>query len=444
MSTHPEMPRPTRRTFTSAAKALSVLAVGSLMLTACGGGSGSTNADGDVAITMYYPVAVGGPLTSVVDGLIGECEDANPGIAVEAVYAGSYADTMTKAQTAARSGDGPDLAVLLTTELFTLQDQNLIVPLNDISDDLGWAEDRFYEPFLKSGKDAEGTLWSIPFQRSTIIQYHNKDLFAQAGLDPEAPPATWEELTAAAKTIKDSGAAEYGIEIPSTQFGYWMFQALAVQAGTEITDGSGAQTRFDDPAAIEAMEYWKQLADEGLMPSGTTEWASTPEDFLQGRTAMMWTTTGNLTNVRTNAGFEFGVSQLPAHEQPGSPTGGGNLYVFEQADDAQREAALTIADCLTQPERTSKWSIETGYVATGAEAWETPEMKDYTAEFPQAEVAREQLDNAVIELSTHENGRVVQMVNDAIASVLTGQQEPEAGMRGLQKQIDGVLETYRD
>lgn len=223
---------PPARTIRPSAKALSVLAAGALLLTACGGGGSSTNADGDVAITMYYPVAVGGPLTSVVDGLIGECEDENPGIAVEAVYAGSYADTMTKAQTAARSGDGPDLAVLLTTELFTLQDQNLIVPLNDISDDLGWAEDRFYEPFLKSGKDAEGTLWSIPFQRSTIVQYHNKELFAEAGLDPEAPPATWEELSAAAKTIKDSGAAEYGIEIPSTQFGYWMFQALAVQAGT--------------------------------------------------------------------------------------------------------------------------------------------------------------------------------------------------------------------
>ncbi|WP_225754382.1 ABC transporter substrate-binding protein [Actinotalea sp. Marseille-Q4924] len=424
------------------------IAAGGLLLGACGGGDadgGAAAGSGDeqVELTMYYPIAVGGPLTGVVDELIATCTEEHPNISVEAVYSGSYADTMTKAQTAARSGEGADLAVLLSTELFTLKDQNLIVPLNEISDDLGWVEDRFYDAFLQGGIDADGTIWSVPFQRSTIVQYHNKDLFAQAGLDPEAPPATWEELEAMSKAIVESGAAEYGIEIPSTQFGYWMLQALATQAGSEVTDGTGTQTQFDDPAVVEAMEYWLSLQQQGLMPPGTTEWASTPEDFLQGRTAMMWTTTGNLTNVRQNAGFDFGVSELPAHERPGSPTGGGNIYIFQQADEAQREAALTLAECLTSPENTAAWSIETGYVATGPEAWETEAMTEYVAEFPEAAVARDQLENAVVELSTHENGRVVQLVNDAIASVLTGQVEPEAAMTELQDQVDQILEPYR-
>lgn len=423
------------------------LAAGSLLLSGCGdsGGDGAaTGGDEPVELTMYYPIAVGGPLTEVVDSLIADCTAEMPNVSVEAVYSGSYADTMTKAQTAARSGEGADLAVLLSTELFTLQDQNLIVPLDEISDDLGWVEDRFYPAFLESGVDADDTLWSLPFQRSTIVQYHNKDLFAQAGLDPESPPQTWDELTQAAQQIVESGVAEYGIEIPSTQFGYWMLQALAIQAGTELTDGSGAQTMFDDPAAVEAMEYWAGLQEQGLMPPGTTEWASTPEDFLQGRTAMMWTTTGNLANVRENASFEFGVSELPSQERPGSPVGGGNIYVFEQANEAEREAALALAECLTAPENTAAWSIETGYVATGPEAWDTEAMQEYVAEFPQAQVARDQLENAVVELSTHENGRVVQVVNDAIASVLTDQAEPEAAMNDLQEQVEQILEPYQD
>ncbi|MBA2695520.1 MAG: ABC transporter substrate-binding protein, partial [Actinobacteria bacterium] len=93
---------------------------GVLLLSACSGGSGSSQQDGPVSLTMYYPVAVGGPLTEVVEDLIDQCTSENEDISVEAVYSGSYADTMTKAQTAARSGDGPDLAVLLTTDLYTL------------------------------------------------------------------------------------------------------------------------------------------------------------------------------------------------------------------------------------------------------------------------------------------------------------------------------------
>jgi sn-glycerol 3-phosphate transport system substrate-binding protein len=60
------------------------------------------------------------------------------------------------------------------------------------------------------------------------------------------------------------------------------------------------------------------------------EWGTTPKDFFERKMAMMWTTTGNLTNVRTNAKFDFGVAMLPAGKQRGSPTGGGNFYLFKK------------------------------------------------------------------------------------------------------------------
>lgn len=419
---------------------LAALASGSLVLAACGGDDGSSGGSG--TLTMYYPVAVGGPLTDVVDELIDTCSQEHD-IEIEAVYSGSYADTMTKAQTAARSGQGPDLAVLLTTDLYTLIDNELIVPLSSVDDDLSWTQDRFYPAYLASG-EAEGELWSLPFQRSTIVQYHNKEIYEAAGLDPEAPPTTWDELVDQATTIQAEGAAEYGVEIPSTQFGNWMFQAMAIQSGVEDTAGvDGIADYLDDPGAVEALEWWKSMVDDGIMPSGTTEWASTPEDFLQGRTAIMWHTTGNLTNVKDNADFEFGVSMLPANTQPGSPTGGGNLYVFDKGDESTRADAYTIARCLTEPELAAQWSMESGYVGTGPEAWETETMAQYAEEFPQAAVARDQLEVAVGETTTHENGRVSQAINDAIASVLTGEVEPQEGLTQLQSSIDDILAPYQ-
>lgn len=418
-----------------------VAAAGALVLVAgCGGGDGGSSGDGSANLTMYYPVAVGGPLTDVVDDLVAQCTEATD-VEVEAVYSGSYADTMTKAQTAARSGQGPDLAVLLTTDLYTLIDNDLIVPLDSIEEDLSWTEEQFFPAFLASG-EAEGELWSLPFQRSTIVQYHNKDAFEAAGLDPEAPPTTWEELEQQAATIQEEGAAEFGIEIPSTQFGNWMFQAMAIQNGVENTPGTDGMVDYlDDPGSVEALTWWKSMTESGIMPSGTTEWASTPEDFLQGRTAMMWHTTGNLTNVKTNADFEFGVSMLPAKEQPGSPTGGGNLYIFDRGDESTRAAAYEFSKCLTEPERAAEWSIASGYVATGQPAWDTEAMAEYAEEFPQATVARDQLEFAQGETTSHENGRVSQLINDAIAAALTGQ-EPEAALTDLQASIDAVLEPY--
>lgn len=428
----------------STSRLVAAACAAALFVTACGSDGSSGETGGPVKLTMYYPVAVGGPLTDVVDKLIADFEAKHDGITVEAVYSGSYADTMTKVQTSARGQNAPDVAVLLSTELYTLLDDKLVVSFDELvgDGDADWL-DSFYEPFLANGQDAEGTTWSIPFQRSTIVQYHNKELFAKAGLDPEAPPQTWDELTQMSQKIVDSKAAEFGIEIPTTQFAYWMLQALAVQNDTLVVNEEGTETNLDDPGTVEALEYWLGLGKARLAPSGTVEWASTPEDFLQGRTAMMWTTTGNLGNIRENAGFDFGVSMLPEKVRRGSPTGGGNFYVFESASDAEREAAVELVKWFTAPEQTAEWSIATGYVATTPEAWETDAMKAYVKEFPAATVARDQLDFAVPELATHDSGRIQQLVNDAVAAAIVGQQSPAEAMSGAQEQADGLLARYR-
>ena len=94
---------------------------------------------------------------------------------------------------------------------------------------------------------------------------------------------------------------------------------------------------------IEALQYWVDLsAKHKVMPAGVIEWGTTPKDFFEKKAAMIWTTTGNLTNIRTNASFPFGVAMLPAKKHPGSPTGGGNFYVFAKTTPAEQQAALQV------------------------------------------------------------------------------------------------------
>ena len=96
---------------------------------------------------------------------------------------------------------------------------------------------------------------------------------------------------------------------------------------------------------------------------------------------------------------------------------------------------------MTTPERAAQWGIDTGYVAVRPDAWETPTMKKYVAGFPAAAVARDQLQYAVAELSTHENQRVTKALNDGLQAALTGAKTPAQAMKDAQREAERILQA---
>lgn len=402
-----------------------------------------------VDLEFYFPVAVGGKAADTIQALTDEYIAANEGVNIDAVYAGSYADTVTKALTASRGGKPPQLSVILSVDMFTLIDEDVIIPFDELVDseeDQAWL-DSFYPAFMANSQTG-GKTYGIPFQRSTPVLYWNKEAFAEAGLDPETPPTSWEETIEMGKKLvqkDDNGnVTRWGVRIPSSGFPYWLFQGLTTQNGATLANAEGNQTNFDDPKVIEALEYLVELSTEHeVMAPGIVEWGATPKAFFEGQTAMMWTSTGNLTNVRENAPFDFGVGLLPGNESFGAPTGGGNFYVFRESSDEQKQAAFDFVQWITSPEQAAKWSIATGYVAPSPAAWETVDMQAYAADFPPALVARDQLEYAVAELSTYENQRVTGILNDALAAAITGSKSPAEALAEAQSKADAVLKTYR-
>jgi len=402
-----------------------------------------TPAAAETELTMYYPIAVGGALTEVVDGLVARFEEQNPDITVNAIYAGNYDDTRIKALAALDSGEPAQLAVIAAIDAYDLIEQDLIVPFEDTietEEEQAWL-DSFY-PALMANSKIEGQTWGVPFQRSTVVAYYNKDMFRDAGLDPDKAPETWDELVEMGKTL--STEDRHGLMIPSTGYPYWMFQALAIQNGEELMSEDGLTTYFDDPAVVDTLEFWKSLSVEhGIMPEGTVEWGTLRQAFLEGETAMMWHSTGNLTAVKNDASFDFGVAMLPANERPGSPTGGGNFYLFKDATDAEKQAALELIKFMTAPEQAAEWSIETGYMGVSPAAYENEALQDYTENFPPALVARDQLEHAVAEFSTFETARVRDGLNTAIQSALTGDKTPEDALAEAQASAERLLRAYK-
>ncbi len=402
-----------------------------------------------VDLEFYFPVAVGGKAADTIQALTDEYVAANSDVNIDAVYAGSYKDTVTKALTAARGGKPPQLSVILSVDMFTLIDEGIIMPFDELiktDEDKAWLAS-FYPAFMENSQTG-GKTYGIPFQRSTPVLYWNKEAFAEAGLDPEAPPANWQETIEMGKKLvkkDDSGnVSRWGVRIPSSGFPYWLFQGLTTQNDVTLANSDGNQTYFDDPKVVEALQYLVDLSQKHeVMAPGIIEWGATPKAFFEGQTAMMWTSTGNLTNVRANAPFDFGVGLLPANKRRGAPTGGGNFYIFEEASDEQKAAAFEFVKWITEPEQSAKWTIATGYVAPRADTWETDTMKAYTTDFPPALVARDQLEFAVAELSTYENQRVTAVFNDALAAAITGAKSAEEALSEAQKKADAILKDYR-
>ena len=403
----------------------------------------------DVEVRMYFPVAVGGPVTKIIDEYAAAFEKENAGIKVKPIYAGDYQQTVAKVLTAIKGGDIPETAILLAADIFLLTDEDVVVPIDDFvktADDRAWMA-TFYPAFMENAR-LKGKTYAIPFQRSTPVLYWNKDAFKAAGLNPDKGPANWAEMRDMARklTKKDASGAttQWGVQIPSDGNTAWLFTGMTTGAGARLTNADGNKVAFDDPKVIEAVQSWYNLSKvDGVQPSGLIAWGATPQDFLQGKAAMIWHTTGNLTNIRTNAKFPFGVSYLPGIRQNGAPTGGGNFYIFKGVAKEKQEAAFKFIKWMTTPARAAEWSTKTGYVATSAAAYDTPAMKTYTDGFPQAIVARDQLKFAVSELTTHENQRVAKVFNDALQAVMTGSKPADVALKDAQREGERILKDFK-
>ena len=411
---------------------------------ACGGALAKTE------ITFFYPVQVGGPLTQVIDGYVAKFKAANPDIDVKPVYSGNYLDTTTKALTAAKSGNPPTVAVLLATDIFTLIDEEAVQPVGDFvktDADKKWL-DGFMPAYMASTK-VDGHVWAAPFQRSVAVLYWNKKAFAESGLDPKKYPKTWDEMVSYGKAVTKKDASgrvtRWGVGIPgNVGSAPWLFGALCAQNNVRLMNDQGTQTYLTDPKVVEALKFWVDLNKvHGIHPQGIQEWGTTPSDFLEERIAMVWTTTGNLTNLMNNAKFDFGMAPYPGKVAPASVLGGGNLYIFKKAPQADKEAAFKFIKFLTSDEILADWSVKTGYIAPREGAWQNEALKAYAAKTPDILVAKQQIAVSVPEFSTHDNARTSKVLSDALAAALTGKKTPEKALADAQAEIDRILKPYR-
>jgi sn-glycerol 3-phosphate transport system substrate-binding protein len=401
-----------------------------------------------VTIRIAYPVAVDAPVAEIFEGYAEDFMEQNPNVQVETVYAGGYGDVKTTIQTTIDGGgDAPALGVMLATDLFDLANAQYIEPMTPYVEAMANSEEYLNDflPAFLSNSYYMDDLWSLPFQRSAVVMYYNADMLAE---NNRGVPSDWQTLgeTASALTQRDGDTVKrWGIEWPSG-WPYWLFQPLAIGAGQNIVGESDTEVYFDDPAVIDAIEYYNALSAEyEAMPAGVqASWGNVVPNFVSGNTGMIIHSSGSLSNVLSQANFEVGVSGIPGPDGGSySVPGGGNIYMTAGLSDAQKQAAFDFAVFITEASRAANFSIQTGYIATRASAFGEDVMQEYISENPQAGQTRDVLATAGKELAVQNLGEVRNIFHNHLQAAINGDMEPAEAMAEAQRAADEALADFR-
>ncbi|MFN2201212.1 MAG: ABC transporter substrate-binding protein [Caldilineaceae bacterium] len=175
----------------------------------------------------------------------------------------------------------------------------------------------------------EDKIYALPFNAEGSVLFWNKDLFEQAGLDPESPPTTWDEIYEAAKAINALGDDIYGFYFSGACAGCnaFTFLPLIWATGGDVLSEDGMTATLDDPAVKEALEFYRKMWEEGLIPPGSV--ADTGPEFLNtyigGKIGMQGLGVFAITPLKTgDEPFDFGVTFLPGKDGGVSSFAGGD------------------------------------------------------------------------------------------------------------------------
>ena len=404
-------------------------------------------------IDLFFPVPVQGKLADEMTRLIGVFNKDHPEIHVTAVYTGSYDDTNLKTHAAIQAGRPPAVAIMSANFVREYVINDEVEPLDPLINKDGQTPDAFmaqFWPALRQNAMDAGHVYGVPFHNSTPLLYYSVEAFRDAGLDPDHPPATWDEWLADARRLvkRDGGqTTRWGMMMPGTyDYCGWITSGLAMSNGGQFYNPDyGGEVYYNTPTTIGAVQFISDMVHKAkVMPEGVTDANAVTTAFFQGRTGMMVLSTGSLSFVRENMKTPYRVAFLPRHLDNAVPIGGASLILPKGNSPDREAAAWVLVKWLTSPEIAGEWSRFTGYFAPRIAAYDLPDMKAFMAAHPDAQVALDQLAYARGWFATYNTVGVRKALEDGVQAVLSGKATPAAAMADAQKQADALMRPYVD
>ena len=367
------------------------------LATACA--FGATNAQAATEVQFWY--ANTGAIADEINAIVNKFNASQSDYKVVAVYKGTYPEAMTAAVAAFRSGKAPHILQVFEVGTATMMaGRKAIKPVYEVMAQAGEQFDpKAYMPAVAGYyTDTQGRMLSMPFNSSTPVFFYNKDAFKKAGLDLAKPPKTWDEVQEAALKIKAAGVpcgftSGWQSWVQLENMSAWHNQEFA----TNQNGFSGMNTKvvFNNALMVRHIAKLSSWVKSGLFTYAGRK--NEPEaKFYGGECAMLTSSSAAYANIKRNAKFEFGVSQLPYYEDvkdapQNSIIGGASLWVMAGGKPAEYKGVAKFFTFLSSPEIQANWHQKTGYVPITKAAYELSKKQGFYETNPGTDVSIQQL-----------------------------------------------------
>ncbi len=446
-----------------------------LALAACsGGGSGSDStqsadagecsptalakATKPVNITMWH--GMGSNNARVFESIVNDFNSSQGDVHVKLVDQSAEISSVPKFKAGLTTGDLPDVLQLEETALQTMIDSGATVPVQACIDAEKYPLTDFL-PKVTGYYTVQHVLRSMPYNPSNPILFYDRTKFEQAGLDPDKPPQTLDDVRKYSEQIVARGVAKHGLALRIAEFlpEFWSSkngQLYANHGNGRL--GRATKADIDNPTQRTVWTWWRDMVRSGLalntgadvggathlLAVGTGDAAMT----IESSSAL-----GPVVNVLESGqypGVKVATGPLPGVRAGGGvQTAEGSLYLLKHSSPARRAAAWRFIKYLVSPEQLIRLHLETGYVPIRKSVAASPAVQERWRRDPAYRTAYDQLVNGPATLATTgpvigDFGSVRAAVVDGITSMLTTGTSPRDALAETQKKADAAIQAYNE
>jgi len=427
-----------------------------------------------VDVEMWFGGLVGTP-QNVMEDMVVRFNDGQDDIVLTASNQGaSYAEVYRTFESAASASTDqlPALIYLEDTQLEAMVDSGRVLPAQSCMEADGFDMDRL-EPVVRATYTVGDVLYPGYFNVSTPVLYYNRAHFAQAGLDPDDPPGTLDELVEAARVLRDAGVSERPLSLKLTR---WFIETWLNGIGADVVNnGNGrddlaTEATIDSPEARDLFGLLQSMNDEGLLnPFADTE--GNIDHYLalvSQQSSMLIETSAASSTIRDALGGTIdpaaagidasglegvelspGSGPFPGIDEPGQVrASGGAFFILNTAPPEAQAAAWRFLRFMLEPENGQEWFTQGGYLPVNPAVYDEPEVEAFARD-DVAGVLLQASANQLRNANPDEPGPLIgpypdfgDTLESALESVVLEGADPAQALGQADEALTRVLERY--
>jgi len=381
-------------------------------------------------------------------------------VTLTAIYKGGYADLMTATIAAFRAGQAPNLV-----QIFEVGTETMIAAgkaVKTVADLIAMGAPIDPKVFIPAVRGyyalSNGGMASMPFNSSTAIMWYSKDAFKKAGLDPDKPPVTWQDVVTAGRAIKAKNTAE--IPVTTSWFSWIQLEQFSAIHNVPFAsqgngfDGLDAVLEINAKPQVTHIQRLLDMAKEGTFKYTGRDNVPDPI-FLAGKSAIQFNSSGERGDLVKSAKFDWAPALLPYDpdiiKSPiNSIIGGASIWAMTAPNrtEADYKATGQFLAFLAKPENVAGWAEATGYVPVTVPGKELMQTQGFFQKNPGSELPIQQLQRGEVTPNSRgiRLGRLPEIRNiiyEEFEKAIQGQQDGKQAMDNAVERGNAVLRQFQ-